>query len=73
MRIMRQLNIHTDPLVLPCIADYVDDTGWMTITVSDEEKVIVFLTADQMRMLAERLITAADQAVPSHHLDEVSS
>jgi len=73
--ISRQLSIHasSDPTHVPISVHYLDGTGWFTITVSAEEKINVFLTAHQMRYMAERLIAAADEAVPAHHLDEVSS
>ena len=73
--ISRQLSIHasSDPTRLPCTVHYSEGTGWIVFQVSAEERVLVFLTPDQMRQLAALLLARADDAVPSHHLDEVSS
>lgn len=65
MRTVRKTEIHpNDTGAVECVAvSHYGTAGWITVNLSEDETVTVFLAVEQMRELAARLTSAADKRV----------
>ena len=72
MTVTRKIEIHPERRdVADCISvDCGGIAGWLTIDVTPDESVTVFLNEKQMRALGERLTTVAD--VRARHYQDVA-